>query len=149
MYLALRTKAASNATLAQKLFCEVTKARLVSDYCHGGIVIGGDLYQSNMTHGLHKVPAGEWTPGKWWLVDVGPHDAQALELFNRHAGAHYDWVGLLAFLGFHAGRDDWMYCFEWCWLAMTGKTADFRVTPEKLLVAAMPNGLRVRAPIEV
>ena len=133
MQLALRKTAANDATALQAGFCWVIKARLVSDFCHGGIVIDGDLYQANGLHGLHKVPRGSWTPTNWILFDVHGDDAAALALFKKHEGARYDWIGLLAFVGLRAGRDDWMYCFEWCWLAMTGSNSTARVTPEKLL----------------
>jgi hypothetical protein len=133
MILALRRDPPSNANLLGRLFSRVIKARLVSDFCHGGIVIDGDLYQANSLHGLHKVPRGSWTPTNWVLLDVQGDDAAALALFKKHEGAQYDWMGLLAFVGLRAGRDGWMYCFEWCWLAMTGSNPTARVTPEKLL----------------
>lgn len=134
MQLALRTTAATDATPSQAFFCDVIKARLVSEFCHGGIIINGDLFHANGAHGLHKIPKGEWTPENWVLFDVGGDDAKALALFEKHEGAHYDFFGLLAFVGLRAGRDDWMYCFEWCWLAMIGEAPKGRVTPEKLLL---------------
>jgi hypothetical protein len=136
MQLALRTTAATDATALQAAFCWVIKARLVSDFCHGAVVIDGDLYQANSLRGLHKIPRGSWTPANWVLFDVQGDDAAALALFKKHEGAQYDWIGLLAFVGLRAGRDDWMYCFEWCWLAMTGSNPGARVTPEKLLSRA-------------
>jgi len=135
MKLALRKNAPDGASAAQRFACAAIRARLVSQYCHGGIVIDGDLYHANAAHGLHKVPAGEWEPEKWDLFDVpNSNDLHAIWLFLKHEGAHYDWIGLLAFVGLRAGRDDWMYCFEWCWLAMTGRAPQGRVTPEMLLV---------------
>ena len=32
----------------------MTRERLVSDYCHGGIVIGDRLYHANARDGLHS-----------------------------------------------------------------------------------------------
>ncbi len=134
MFLALRREAPTNPTLSQKIVCWTIKARLVSEFCHGGIVIDGVLYHATAARGLHSMQPGEWTPDNWRLEDVGGDDAAALDLFKKHAGAHYDYIGLLAFVGFRAGRDDWMYCFEWCYLAMTGKNPIGRVTVEKLLL---------------
>lgn len=53
MMLALRRTAAEDATWWQRLFAWATRVRLVSDYCHGGIVINGMMYQVNAARGLH------------------------------------------------------------------------------------------------
>ena len=45
MMLALRRTAAEHATWWQRLFAWATRVRLVSDYCHGGIVIDNMMYQ--------------------------------------------------------------------------------------------------------
>lgn len=137
MQLALRKDAARDATPFQCFACDVIKARLVSEFCHGGIVINGDLYHATATRGLHKVPKGEWTPDLWVLRDVPQADeARALRNFARHKGAKYDWFSLLAFVGVRAKDDARLYCFEWCYYAMTGLTPQGRVTPENLLLIA-------------
>lgn len=135
MKLALRKTAPTNATWLQRLACWAIKARLVSQYCHGGIVINGELFHATAAHGLHSLPAGQWSPDNWDLIELG--DAHwhhsALKLFAHYQGARYDWVSLLAFVGLRVRDHDRMYCFEWCWLAMTGQVATERVTPEMLL----------------
>lgn len=60
--LALRRTAAENATWWQRLFAWATRVRLVSDYCHGGIVIDSMLYQVNAARGLH---ISAYDPAKW------------------------------------------------------------------------------------
>ena len=137
MLLALRKDAPAGASLLQRFFCWVIKARLVSQYCHGGIVIDGVLYHSTSTLGLHKLDAVAWTPKSWDLIDIGGDDAVALSIFTRHEGAAYDWFSLLAFVGLRARDRDRMYCFEWCWLAQTGELPTFRVTPEMLTTFAL------------
>lgn len=134
MQLALRRDAPTNATQLQEAACWTIRARLVSEFCHGGIVIDGVLYHATAARGLHSMQPSEWTTDNWLLMDVGGDDAAALALFDKHKGAQYDWIGLLAFVGFRAGRDDWMYCFEWCYLAITGNNPVGRVTVEKLLL---------------
>jgi hypothetical protein len=84
---------------------------------------------------LHVLEAHEWSPANWIMIDVGTErDQQALELFRRYAGAKYDWVSLLAFIGLNVRDRERFYCFEWCWLAMTGNNPQFRVTPELLIL---------------
>lgn len=134
MQLALRKDAPTNATLWQRLVCWLIKARLVSQYCHGGIVIGGRMYHATSERGLHVLEARDWTPEHWVLIDLGDErNDETLALFERHKGAQYDWVSLLAFVGLPARDGERFYCFEWCWLAMTGEHPKFRVTPEMLV----------------
>lgn len=138
MYLALRTSPPSGASLLEKISCNIIKGRLVSDYSHGGIVINGVLYHSTYKKGLHSLNLRDWTPERWDLFLL-PYNAdvesRVLELFKRLKGSKYDWPALLSFIG--AG-DRWdqkckFYCFEWCWLALTGAFPQGKVTPEKLL----------------
>lgn len=134
MKLALRRDAAADATAMQRFACAAIKARLVSDYCHGGVVIGDALYHATAAHGLNALPAGCWTPEHWDLFDFGDsHDADARLLFMLNEGAAYDWIGLLAFEGLPFNDPAKLYCFEWCWFAMTGNRPTFRVTPEMLV----------------
>ena len=135
MLLALRRLPPANATRVQRLSCATIQARLVSAYSHGGIVIAGALYHATAARGLHRLSAYEWSPEHWDLIDVGGSDTQALALFDRYQGAAYDWLSLLAFVGIRGARDGAkMYCFEWCYLAMTGQLNTDRVTPETLLI---------------
>ena len=138
MQLALRSTAANGATPVQAFACQVIKARLVSQFCHGAIVINGNLYQATGTRNLHKVPAGQWTPANWLLVDVGTHrDAAALQLFADNEGMLYDWFSLLAFIGLHAQDANRVYCFEFCFWVLTGQRPTQRITPEILLHLAL------------
>ena len=135
MQLALRKTPPNNATLWQRFACWVISARLVSQYCHGGIVINGWLYHATSAKGLHVLKPGEWTPENWDLIDVGADHETAWRMWLRYAGARYDWFSLLAFVGLRASDSRRMYCFEWCWLAMTGDNPRIRITPETLLAA--------------
>lgn len=133
MKLALRKTAPASAKLWQRFACWVIKARLVSGYCHGGIVINGALYHATSTGGLHRLDPGEWTPERWDLIETGLDDTRAKLLFDQHKGAFYSWFELMAFAGIPASDGDRFYCFKWCWTAMTGQIPRFRVTPEMLL----------------
>jgi hypothetical protein len=143
MLLALRKTAPEGATLWQRFVCWVIKARLASDYCHGGIVIDGHLYHSTSALGLHRLDAGYWTPKNWDLIDIGGDDEAAKRLFTMHIGAGYDWFSLLAFVGLRVRDSERMYCFEWCWLAVTGEPPRVRVTPENLVLLAILHKLNV------
>lgn len=133
MLLALRKSPPSNANALQRVVSWLIKARLVSQYCHGGIVIDGTLYHANAAHGLHAIAPGEWSPDNWDIFDVGGDDAAAIRLFDEYVGSAYDWFGLLAFVGITARDAKRFYCYEWCYLARTGRVATTRVTPETLL----------------
>lgn len=141
MKIALKTQAASSATAIERMATRVIKQRLVSQYCHGGIVIGGDLYHATSTHGLCKVQSSDWSPEKWQLIDIGTdRDLSALMLFEKIEGMPYDWFGLLAFAGLNAADSNKLYCFEWCWWAATGTPPTERITPEMLLRLAIKDG---------
>lgn len=87
MLLALKKSAPSNATLKDRFTAWIIKARLVSQYCHGAIVVNGDLYQSNSEHGLHQVKRGDWTPERWDFFSVGGDDAVVLRAYEQYRGA--------------------------------------------------------------
>jgi hypothetical protein len=137
MLLALRKTAPRGATLWQRFACWVIKVRLVSQYCHGGIVIDGALYHSTSSKGLHRIAPGDWDVERWDLIDVEADEGAALAAFQKHQHAAYDWFSLLAFAGLPARDSERFYCFEWCWLAMTGEAARKRVTPEMLITTSL------------
>lgn len=131
-YLAL--KHAAPPGLLPKLFHHLTRARLLTDYPHAGIVRGGMLMHSNLANGLHSEP---FWPAGWDLFPL-PEDAALPARFASHMGTPYDWFSLLAFVLPWRVRDrSRMYCYEWCWLAMTGEHPSGRVTPEMLLAEAL------------
>lgn len=138
MQLALRSLPPTRATAFQRVACKVIKTRLVSEYSHGGIVIGGRLLHATAADGLHAVEHSDWSPERWELFDLGNKgNARALDLFDDLRGASYDWFSLLAFVGLSVRDSSRMYCFEWCWLAMTGEVPNTRITPEMLLRLAI------------
>lgn len=130
IYLAFRKTAPTNATLFQRVASWVTKARLVSQYCHGGMIVNGELLHVNTKHGLHKE---DWTPANWDLFEIKADVAKITALFEQYKGTKYDWFSLIAFVGLSASDSDKLYCFEWMWLAVTQQNPNFRVTPEILL----------------
>ena len=140
MMLAYRATAASDATRAQRLFASVTRYRLCSAYCHGGVVVGQRLYHANLAHGLHDT---DWTPAHWDLIDVGTQrDADVLALYAELKGTPYDTLGVLGF-GLPGVREDGgrLYCFEWQALAL-GRPPRRWETAESTLVTALRQGGR-------
>ena len=134
MKLALRRLPAS-ASWRHRVAAWAIKTRLVSNYCHSGIVIGDTLYHANTTDGLH---ASGFDADKWELYDLAGSDTEALALFLRYRGTGYDWFSLLAFLlPGHIADGRRLYCFEWSWLAITGEIPSERITPEMLLTKAV------------
>jgi hypothetical protein len=133
MKLALRSTLPNNAGWKDIAADRIIRARLVTDYPHGGIVVGDTLYHSTTKKGVHT---SEYTPELWLLIDVGGDDELAIKRFSERQGNGYDWLSLLSFVGVKAtdsGRD---YCYELCHYMMTGHTPDHKVTPESLLVLA-------------
>lgn len=147
MKAAFRRDPAVDATALQRLANWAIKARLVSQYGHGGVVIDGTLYHVTANGGYHTLPPGEWTPERWDLFDVGGDDAAAMARFYDASTPPdgrfkrwlwetvkgYDWFSLLAFVGLFI-RVRWLhYCFELQYHMITGEYPKQRVMPEVIL----------------
>ena len=127
----LALKHAPPRGLFKRLFHWLTAARLLTNYPHAGIVIGGVLMHSNLARGLHSEP---FDPTGWHVFEVADADFLAMMRFEDLEGAPYDWFSLLGFvLPWNVSDSSRMYCYEWCWLAITGTQPRRRVTPEDLL----------------
>lgn len=138
MLLALRTQPASGAKWLDVATHNIIKVRLVTQYPHGGIVIDGNLYHSTARHGVHRTPAGEWTPSRWELREFGGDDAAALEVFHQREGFGYDFIGLLPFIGVPGSDRNRDYCFELCWHMRMLERPRGIITAETLLALACP-----------
>lgn len=139
MHLALKRTPASDATRLQRACCTAIKVRLVSQYCHGGIVIDGWLYHATAEEGLGREPFDMAKANDGWdFFDLGSErDTEALFVYSVLEGTGYDWFSLLAFvLPGRISDARRLYCFEWCALAM-GLEPYGRVTPEILLATAV------------
>ena len=134
IYVAFRRTAAVGAPWWQRALCALVRWRLVSQWCHAGIVCDGVLHHVTATDGLTSTD--DWTPHRWELFalpDAARDDLQSA--LQAHAGAKYDWFSLIAFL--LPGR--WsnskrLYCFELPALVL-GISTRQRVTPERILTA--------------
>lgn len=131
VYLALKRTAAQDAGLLGKIGAWAIKARLVSQYCHGGIVVGDVLMHANAAKGLHATR--EFDPTQWHLYPADVSADIVLQRFAELGEIDYDWFSLLAFVGLRASDSKRMYCFEWCYFALTGINPSLRVTPEMLI----------------
>ena len=115
----------------QRLFAELTKGRLVTRYPHAGIVMGGTLYHSTLSNGVHSIP---FDNAGWDLFKINILQELLLNRFKSVKGASYDWFSLLAFvLPFRASMGQWFYCYELAYFMMTGTIPIKRITPEDLL----------------
>jgi hypothetical protein len=127
----LALKHAPPSGLFNRLFHAITAARLVTRYPHAGIVIDGQLLHTNFSNGLHSE---RFEPTGWDVFDLSDADGLARVRFQDFEGTRYDIFGLLAFiLPWRVSDSSRMYCYEWCWLAITGTQPRSRVTPEDLL----------------
>ena len=139
LYLALRRSAASNATWWQRALCALVRWRLVSDYCHAGVVCDGKLHHVTLQDGLTSTD--DWTPHRWDLVPLPGHLWPVLQrVLMQHAGARYDWFSLLAFVlpGRYSDHKR-LYCMELPALVLDVSVTE-RVTPERLLLASIRQG---------
>jgi hypothetical protein len=131
VYLALKHKLPSE--MSPRFFAKVIRARLVSTYYHGGIVIDDMLYESTFEKGVSSRP---FVPEGWDLYELTNLNAQdVLQRFTSVLHRPYDWFSLLAFvLPWRASVSQWFYCFELCWYLIHGTSPNHRVTPENLLI---------------
>lgn len=126
----LALKYAAPKGFGKRFFHKLTRVRLLTMYPHSGIVKDGMLMHSNLSNGLHKEP---FDPAGWDLFPL-PDDDIDDGMFDLYAGTKYDWFSLLAFvLPWRVSDGSRMYCYEWCWLVMTGENPSERITPEMLL----------------
>ena len=134
IYVAFRRTAAVGAPWWQRALCALVRWRLVSQWCHAGVICDGVLHHVTTTDGLTSTD--DWTPSRWELFALPDSSRDVLQsALQAHAGAKYDWFSLIAFL--LPGR--WsdhrkLYCFELPALVL-GISTRQRVTPERILTA--------------
>ncbi len=128
VYLALRKRPKDG--LLHKLSAWLISFRLVSEYHHGGIVCDGVLYDVTAKHNMS---ASKFDNEGWDLIRVYTTKEKVLSLYKKHKDVKYDYFSLLAFLGLKASDSKRLYCFEWCYLVITGDKPKGRVTVETLL----------------
>lgn len=134
IYVAFRRTAPVGAAWWQRALCALVRWRLVSQWCHAGIVCDGVLHHVTTTDGLTSTD--DWTPSRWELFALPDSSRDVLQsALQAHAGAKYDWFSLIAFLlpGRWSDRRR-LYCFELPALVL-GISTRQRVTPEKILTA--------------
>ncbi len=138
VYLAFRRTAPVGAPWWHRVLSALVRWRLVSQWCHAGIVCDGVLYHVTATGGLTYTD--DWTPSRWDLFALPETARSRLQaVLTDYAGARYDWFSLLAFLLPGRWSDHHkLYCFELLALVL-GVSTRKRVTPEKLLVVLVSN----------
>lgn len=101
-----------------------------STYSHCEIVIGDMAYSSSPRDGGVRAKKIAFTPEHWDFVVVPDANVgQVLQWFEQHAGAKYDWLGLLGFVIPHRFNwpDRW-FCSEACAEAL-GFTKSWELAP--------------------
>ena len=134
IYIAFRRTAPIGAAWWQRALCALVRWRLVSQWCHAGVVCDGVLHHVTIQDGLTSTD--DWTPSRWDLIPIPETCRPALQAaLHQHAGAKYDWFSLLAFILPGRWSDSKrLYCFELPALVL-GISTRQRVTPEKILTA--------------
>ena len=98
IYIAFRRTAPVGAPWWQRALCALVRWRLVSQWCHAGIVCDGVLHHVTVTDGLTSTD--DWTPNRWDLIELPEAYRDILQtvLHMLAGGARYDWFSLIAFL---------------------------------------------------
>lgn len=139
IYVAFRRTAAVGAPWWQRALCALVRWRLVSQWCHAGIVCDGVLHHVTATDGLTSTD--DWTPHRWELFALPDSSRDVLQsALQAHAGAKYDWFSLLAFaLPGRWSDGKRLYCFELPAIVLSVPMSE-RVTPELLLASICKGG---------
>ena len=113
------------------LFNSYTRWSLKTDYPHGGVLIGDQLWHTTR-HGLAVEPFSD--PQNWDVFESKVTDEKALERLSKFLHIRYDPVSLLGFkipLKFSDSRG--LYCFEVLWLALTGENPSKPISPDTVM----------------
>jgi hypothetical protein len=95
------------------------------------MVADGVLYHATFARGLTEE---SFDASGWQLYATERSAEEVRAFFNLHKGAPYDWFSLLGFvLPWRVSMRSWMYCYEWCFLVLTGALPAGRITAEILL----------------
>lgn len=113
------------------LFNRYTRWSLKTDYAHGGVVIGDQLWHTT-PHGLTPEPFN--SPESWDLFNTPVSDTLALNRINEYKGIRYDGIGLIGFkLPWRFSDSKALYCFEVPWLALTGENPNKPISPDTIM----------------
>lgn len=146
MKLALRYDLPDDAPINAKMGATAIEVRIVTQYAHGGIVIGNDLYHANVAHGSHVEKDADLSG--YVLIDLGTDlDERALQIFKKVEGTGYDWFSLFAFVLVPSRDSKRHYCYELCYLLITGRIPCERVTPETLTMLTLNKAGLVETPL--
>jgi len=130
IYLALRKRPKTNKLIDWIPHLAI-KFRIVSEYSHGGIYDGIYMYDITAKDNMSKYVLESKDGWDFFPADISKDDLEIRYLeYMQHK---YDWFSLLSFFGLKARDSDRLYCFEWCYIALTGRNPSVKITPEKLL----------------
>lgn len=113
------------------LFNRYTKWSLKTDYAHGGVVIGGQLWHTT-TRGLQ--PESLTALDDWDLFETPVSDSIGLARIKQYQGIRYDAISLLGFkLPIRIRDSRALYCYEVLWLALTGENPSRPISPDTIM----------------
>jgi hypothetical protein len=113
------------------LFNDYTKWSLKTEFPHGGIVIGDELWHTTKK-GFAKEPFVEFS--SWQTFDTDVSDELGVQRLTPYLGMRYDIASLLGFkIPVHISDANALYCFEPMWIGLTGENPSTLITPEKIL----------------
>ena len=77
IYVAFRRAAPVGAAWWQRAICALVRWRLVSQWCHAGVVCDGVLHHVTATDGLTRTD--DWTPSRWELFALPDSSRDVLQ----------------------------------------------------------------------
>lgn len=118
-------------TFLGRLFNKYTGWKLKTKYFHGGVVVGDFIYQTTK-NGL--VCEKFTNKAEWDIFETDVSDIVGEKRLMRFVGIRYDVLSLIAFVfPFKFSDARALYCFEVCWLALTGNNPTEPISPDTIM----------------
>jgi hypothetical protein len=113
------------------LFNRYTRWSLKTDYAHGGVLIGDQLWHTTKDGFIHE----DFTnPQDWDLFETPISDKIATERLTKVLGMRYDAVSLIGFkLPIQISDSKGLNCFEIPWLGLTGDHPRKPISPDTIM----------------
>jgi hypothetical protein len=113
------------------LFNAYTRWSLKTDYAHGGVLIGDQLWHTT-TKGV--MPETINSLEEWDLFQTDVPDTIALERCTKVHKTKYDLASLLSFkLPIRITDSKSLYCFEFQWYVLTGEHPRKPISPDTIM----------------
>lgn len=113
------------------LFSRYTKWIMHSDYPHGGVIIGGNIWDTT----IRGMVITELTnPQDWDVFETPVSDKIATSRLEEVSSLEYDFLTMFGLkLPIQISDRKRLNCFERMWVALTGENPASQITPDALM----------------